>query len=61
LNRGELVLISVKLSGLLLLGYFFGPSLEGRSRSSTSDPVWAKWQAIADPITPDPRTATRRI
>ena len=38
---------------------FLGPSGEGRSSSKTLDPVWAKWQAMREPITPEPSTATR--
>ena len=40
---------------------FRGPSAEGRSSKSTSDPVWARWHAMRDPITPEPNTAARLI
>src|SRR5690606_31309164 len=33
-------------------------SLGTMSKSNTSKPILAKWQAIREPITPDPNTAT---
>src|SRR5690349_6103979 len=39
---------------------FFGPSLAGRSNSTTGTPTLTRWAAICAPITPAPRTATLR-
>src|SRR5450759_801008 len=37
---------------------FFGPSLAGRSNSTTGTLALTQWAAICAPITPAPRTAT---
>src|SRR3990167_6199630 len=37
---------------------FFGPSLAGRSNSTTGTFTWRGWAAICAPITPAPSTAT---
>src|SRR3954471_17627529 len=39
---------------------FFGPSLAGRSNSTTGTLTLTRWAAICAPITPAPRTATLR-
>ena len=39
---------------------FFGPSLAGRSNSTTGTPTLTRWAAICAPITPAPSTATLR-